>query len=404
MAFPTNPSHNQLHTVNDRVWLFNGYAWKQLSKSAADLNNATGILYGGILTANIGGSTFNVSAGIGQKINIFPSIHGITTSIEYITWDNFSGITIDNIGTNQFTYIYIDENGDLNQQHTSFTDSQYKNEIPIGVLCHIDYAGVNLVTNAQNVAYDTPHRVEELTQVFGPIKSSGLIVTPDGPNLSLNRDSGSVFKIGTNYVNDQLEPDVIALASATPSKFCRVYRGITAGSYNFDTNSGSFYNYIDPTLYDDGSGTLQTVNNNQWTVQRLYLFPNNPGDIICYYGIAKYNSYADARDELESEIFTEATITRENAVFLGYLIVRGGAANLNLTADGRLIQSGFCRGIGVGGGGGGGSSGISTYVSTINGLSGDIGITAGDGINISTGSSNITITNTLFTLIDGGLY
>lgn len=47
---------------------------------------------------------------------------------------------------------------------------------------------------------------------------------------------------------------------------------------------------------------------------------------------------------------------------------------------------------------------IGNYVSNINGASGGITLIGGDGINISTGSSNITITNTLFTLIDGGLY
>lgn len=28
MAFPINPSINQLHTVNTRVWSYNGYAWE----------------------------------------------------------------------------------------------------------------------------------------------------------------------------------------------------------------------------------------------------------------------------------------------------------------------------------------------------------------------------------------
>lgn len=35
MAFPTNPSIGTLHTVIDRVWLFNGYAWESLGNRAA---------------------------------------------------------------------------------------------------------------------------------------------------------------------------------------------------------------------------------------------------------------------------------------------------------------------------------------------------------------------------------
>jgi len=44
------------------------------------------------------------------------------------------------------------------------------------------------------------------------------------------------------------------------------------------------------------------------------------------------------------------------------------------------------------------------YVISLNGLTGAVGLTAGGGINISTSSNNITITNTLHTLIDGGVY
>jgi hypothetical protein len=67
----------------------------------------------------------------------------------------------------------------------------------------------------------------------------------------------------------------------------------------------------------------------------------------------------------------------------------------------------------VGGGGGGfgatGATGATgaiptDYVISLNGLTGAVGLTAGGGINISTSSNNITITNTLHTLIDGGVY
>lgn len=30
MPFPTNPLTNDLHTIDSRVWLFNGYAWEKL--------------------------------------------------------------------------------------------------------------------------------------------------------------------------------------------------------------------------------------------------------------------------------------------------------------------------------------------------------------------------------------
>jgi len=53
---------------------------------------------------------------------------------------------------------------------------------------------------------------------------------------------------------------------------------------------------------------------------------------------------------------------------------------------------------------GGGGAIPTDYVISLNGLTGAVGLTAGGGINISTSSNNITITNPLYTLIDGGIY
>lgn len=51
MAFPTNPTTGQLHTVNDRVWSFNGYAWNSLgggggSKFYYQPDPPTGVTFG----------------------------------------------------------------------------------------------------------------------------------------------------------------------------------------------------------------------------------------------------------------------------------------------------------------------------------------------------------------------
>ena len=51
MAFPINPSTGQLHTVINRVWLFNGYAWDNLGASGVGVfyyqqNPPIGITFG----------------------------------------------------------------------------------------------------------------------------------------------------------------------------------------------------------------------------------------------------------------------------------------------------------------------------------------------------------------------
>ena len=320
-----------------------------ISTSTETQNASTGILVGGELTASIGGTTFSISAGVGQIVSQAATSSGVSTIVTPISWDAFSAITPTNLTTQPFTYLYIDSVGALQQQATPFTDVQYKSSIIIGHLCHIDLATINLVTGDQNVAYGTPTRLLELIQTFGPIKKQGLTLSANGSNLRINRSAGEGFIIGSNYQIDQFDPDKIIISAKIPSLLCRIYRN-GSGGYVFDNNGGSYYNDIDPTKYDNGSGTLQTVNNNQWTIQRLYTFPSAPDDIICYYGTQIYNSQGDAIDNIPYEPFSEAPITALNSIFLGYVIPRGGASNLSSLGDATFIQAGLFRGLGSGGG------------------------------------------------------
>jgi hypothetical protein len=312
-------------------------------------NLSTGILVGGELSATIGGTTFSIQSGVGQIVTQTASPSGITTVVTPVHWGDYIGVTPDDISTQPFTYLYIDLDGTLHQQPTPFTDDQYKDVIVIGHLCHIDLSAINLVSADQNAAYGLPTRLLELIKTFGPIKKSGLTIGANGANLSVNRASGSGFIIGSNYQIDQFDPDRIILSAKTPSLLCRIYRD-GSGGYVFDNNSGSYYNNIDPTNYDNGSGTLQTVNNNQWTIQRLYTFPSAPDDIICYYGTQIYNSQGAAIENIIYEPFTEAEITQLNSIFLGYIVVRGGATNLSSISDATFIQAGLFRGLSSGGG------------------------------------------------------
>ena len=396
MAFPRSPSLGQYHYIDQTTWRWTGYAWKK--NPDISINGASGVLFGGLLNVTLGGTTFDVTAGIGQLYGLTSSINGVEPSLQYVDWDDFKGITVENIATNNFTYVYIDSDGDLQQQTIPFTSEQYETSIVIGSICHIDNTSIILGTNAQNTAYGDSDRLTHLFDLFGPMKKEGLVVSAYDADLRLFRSSGLVIKIGVNYQNEPFEPDEIALPAASPAGCCRLYRD-GSGDFVFDTNGGLFYTSVDPTKYDDGDGTLATVNNNQWTVQRLYVFPNNPNDIICYYGVQIYNSQDDAFSGIDYESFSEATITRENGVFLGYLIVRGGAANLSLSSDAKFIKSGFSRASGVGGGGGGGGGAAALGDLTDVTLS---GVTAADILYYS----GVEWINKPFNEIniDGGLY
>jgi len=321
----------------------------------ADLNESSGIFYGGVISATFGGTTFNLSAGSGQIITRALVNNDIVTTNKIISWNAQSNVALTNRTTHQFSYLYIDENGVLQQQTSNFTDAEYKNKIILAVISHINYSTINLVINKQNTAYADSHRIYELANSFGPIKRSGLNISAYSTDLRITRGAGSVFSIGCNYASDQFEADSPDVAAANPALLDRIYRN-GSGGFIFDSNSGSFHTNIDPTKYDNGSGTLQTVNNNQWTIQRLFFFPINVNEIVVYYGDAIYNSSIDAIAAISTEFFSESVITSENAVFLGYLILRGGATDLSLSSDAAFFQSGAFRSAGAVAGGGIGSA------------------------------------------------
>jgi len=358
----------------------------------------TGILHGGVLSGTLGGTTFDVSAGIGQIVGITTGVAGVTMTRTEVTWDAFTNVTPDFLATNDFTRLYIDSSGNLQQQSAPFDHDDYVDKIVLGTISHIDQSSIALITNKQNAVFQSGHRLFDLINVFGPMKKSGLVVSANGANLSLDRSSGEVFWIGSNYSQDQIDPDLEEITAETAADIARIYRD-GSGDYIYDTNSGSFYTVVDPANYDDDSGTLQTVNNNQWTVQRMYMFPNLTNVIMLYYGIAIYNSFSDAVEGIQTESFQEADITEDNAVFLGYLIIRGGAADLTTTDDAKFIPAGFSRVSGAGGGGGGaGAVGATGATGATGADATPIGYTAG---NTAPSGSN---TGDFWFETDTGLY
>lgn len=94
MAFPANPSPNQLHTVNDRVWLFNGYAWQRLvGPYVISINGATGtisILGGTGIEESISGKTLSLSL---ETSGVISGTTGGNATIPIITVDSYGRIT-----------------------------------------------------------------------------------------------------------------------------------------------------------------------------------------------------------------------------------------------------------------------------------------------------------------------
>jgi hypothetical protein len=307
----------------------------------------TGLLYGGVVTYS--GSNVFVSPGSGIIAE-----HNATTGseispmIEYVTWNAITQ-SITNIATQQVTYLYIDNNGSLQQQSTRFTSQQYHDYIPLGAVGHFDYTQVSAFGGGVQTAYDQGSQTSNFIDAFGPLKMSGYGLTGQAGSLRLSVGSGTSFIHGGFYQNNPEFPSQITTPPQVTASLARVQR--SGSAIKFDTNAGNLYTVVDPTRYDrDGDGTLANVGNGNWSIQRVFTDPKT-GVLYVYYGQARYTSLLNALQYLPTDPFTEGD-TFDFTTFVGYLVLKGNATNIADTANNSIINGGLFRGSGQGSGGG----------------------------------------------------
>ena len=328
----------------------------------------TGILYGGILTYSA--SNFYISSGSGIIVNHDATAGSeISPTITYVNWAA-STHSISNPSA-QNTYVFIDANGDLQQQNVFFTPEQYHDLLPIGRISHYGATG-SLVTGVGNnilTTYDLPQQLGQFTRAFGPLKISGFTITPQVGNLSLNIGSGTAFNLGGYYQNAPDLPSTYNSNTYLTSSIIRLYR--SGSGFQFDNNGGSYYTTVNPLVYDDGTGTLATVGNGNWSIQRVFVNPIT-GRSHVYYGQSTYPNYLNAVQSVATDDFVESEVTKNAYVFAGYLVMQGGASNNDLSVGNTtnaIIQAGLFRNSV------GGSGGATTAVSDLNDLS-DVNISS----------------------------
>lgn len=310
-------------------------------------NLSTGLLHGGTLAINgVCAAKFDISAGRGQIHYAGAGYtHDPQPTLTFVSWGAQTGVTLDYLATHPTTWLYYDSTGALHQQPSYYTDDQIENNIIIGALIHPTNSVITLARSIPNVAYATDKQYEQFIRSFGPIKVSGHTISANGANLKLNRSSGTAFVLGRNYAYDPNNPSVLSDGAKTDCSFYYYYRNGSGGFVTDITKTE-----INPTGWDDGSGTLPTAPNGKYTIQRLFFYPKTPDVLGVYYGRATYVSIAEAAANLNIEDFTEIENTKTNAIFVGYLIVKAGASSLQNTADALILQAGTFRSTTSGGG------------------------------------------------------
>jgi hypothetical protein len=288
---------------------------------------STGIRSGGLLTINADPAKFDVSAGSGWVVS-HPT--GLPSVLTEVVWSAFTAQIITNLATSFATDVAINSSGVLLQQN-SYTDTELRSVILLGGLDHSNNTSIVNTFPIQKPVIAVASNVADLAKAVGDINLQGNVFSPNGANLFLNKSAGEVYSYGRNN----------ALAPSDPSKVTTPQQ--TALSFGYVFNNGSGFGTfvppgasINPSSYDNGTGTLAVVANNKWTIQRVLFFANANKTFV-QYGTQEYNSKADALASAAGAAFVALPGIR-TAMVRGYIVLKKGTTALS-SVDNAFLES-----------------------------------------------------------------
>lgn len=294
---------------------------------------STGLLTGGFVALGPNNTVINITAGTGLVINSTDQLNIIPFDV---MWDDILNVSVDVAG-GQFSDIGIDENGNVVLRIGGFSNADRRDVIFLGRAIHPNQTGINdPLANLGHTSVQTNNQVDDLAHAIGVLNINGNEYSSADTNLSIQKSSGSAFSVGVNFQQNVSDPNTIDIAALPVVSFFYTFRN-GAGGFNLTDGNNVV---LDVARYDDGSGTLASVNNNQWTFQTVFLFVGVPGDTIIHYGQEVYNSQAAAEAAIGKDPFSTNPVLTQDAMLRGFILVRGGATDLSLAGDAKFINAG----------------------------------------------------------------
>lgn len=311
--------------------------------SLASFHAGTGWLSGGVVS-QASASTVDITAGTGRIVDYSDPANPIITDVPIPA---STGLTVtDVLTTTDVTMFAYDVVGSLTQiKLSTATAETYRNYVIVGRVGHIPTTGIITVNTAPGAnAYDGWGTLQDLLKALGPMTLAGANVFGNvAGDLTIDHDSGTLFIANRSTRTTPKTPDMVPVASGSAVNILRAYRGLS-GSALIDAGSATD---IDPSQWDDGSGTLQAVASNDWSVQHIFL---NGTTVVVGFGQSTYNSKSLAVDAITSDPFEEQSPLPDSA-HRSYLVVREGATDLTDIAEAEFIEAPKFRIFGQSGGG-----------------------------------------------------
>ena len=345
-------------STNDLYFSQNGDGYANTTRLRwLEGNLYTGLLNGGVLSVS-SPTVYNVSSGSGIIVELNGSYNDNPyPTVQYLNWGNLSANISPLSASADWSFIAINSAAAIEVKGTPYEDGEYNTKIPLGLVLHQNRSTINGVQTFPSLAYGWKQRSFDFMKAFGPLKISGYTLSPSGSSTgSLALAGGISWVDGRNYTIDPNNPSYITEAVGIATS--KIFRYHQSGSgWIYDTNGGAGYTSIDPSKYSL-NGVLTPVPTNDFTIQRVYYFPNSATKaLFVYYGNDHYSNIDLAKAAIGVESFAEAPNTAANALFIGYMFVRHNA-DFTVAASYDIQSAGLFRGSGGSGGssGGGGTT------------------------------------------------
>jgi hypothetical protein len=352
-------------STNDLYFTQNGQGYANTTRLRwLEGNLYTGLLHGGFITTQ-SSTVYQVSSGSGVIVNLNASIPNDPYPIvQYLNWPNLSSSIASLSASYDQQFVAINSSAQIFAQGIPYNDGDYNTKIPIGIVIHQNHSTINAVQTFPSVGYGWKQRSYDFIKAFGPLKISGYTLQASS-SLGLLLNGGVAWVDGRNYTIDPNNPSYINEAVGIGTS--KIYYYYQSGSeFNYLTNNGAGYTQVTASLYSNNGVLTALSNNNKWSIQRVYYFPNSATKALyVYYGNAQYDTYTDALAGIQNEAFLEAPNTLANAIFVGYMLLQK-TANFTTTpgptGTWEFRSAGLFRGIsgGSGGSGGGGGGGVTS--------------------------------------------
>jgi len=283
---------------------------------------STGLVKFGELSINADPTLFDMAAGIGILNEWSPTTPFVPPVSSLVEFGPFLNIVPTFLTTKPVTYIGISYNSttlvaSIVQSDKPFTPSERRDIIVLGVIQHINNVIIDDVNNIAPQPIAGESQLHDLFASVGALNTSGNRFSENGTGLTINKDAGTIFKLGINSANNYKDPHNLAVVLSIQQVF--QYRQLDSTEYTPTTN-------LNPNMWDN-AGALTAVTAEKFTFQRIYILPD--GTVRVQYGQKEYDTIADAITGFEADAFVVEPYLKNETIHRAYVVLKQGTTILD---------------------------------------------------------------------------